>query len=95
MIHIRNNGKFFTDPITGNNQMNAFLKCVRELVNSNALQAQHENKIIDRGFRRTLMPADDAVTSFMWDRAVAAEENDVHVIFSLFDIGGWRFFGRI
>lgn len=94
-IHLRENGKFFTEPFRAQTRQNAFLACVRALIERGVIDKAQENSIIDRGFKPALMPADDLMGSFMWDRAVAADENDVHVIFVVYDFGGWRFFGRI
>jgi hypothetical protein len=52
-------------------------------------------QIANRKFSMTLRGAGVEPLQFMWDRAVAAEENDIKAVFCLFDHGGWRFFGRV
>jgi hypothetical protein len=94
-LYNRQNGKFFTDPIKAETITIAFLLCVRGLFDAGYTSMNFMDLIFNRRFKTTLRGADEPVMSFMWKRMQAAQENDVRMIFSIFDSGGWRFFGRV
>jgi hypothetical protein len=95
MIEVRYNGKFFTAPILAGRAQLAFETLIEELVRQGHIKTPKAERLMARGFKTALRPANQSELQFMWERALAAEENDVHVIFSLYDHEGWRFFGRI
>jgi hypothetical protein len=95
IIQVRYNGKFFTGVFCAKSATGAFEQFVETLLEMGYITNDHKKMIIKNQFKLTLMTADDAIVSFMWDRAIKAEKNDVKIVYSVFDYGGWRFFGRI
>jgi hypothetical protein len=94
-LYLEQNGKFYTGPIKTAPIDAAFCFCVSKLAKAGYISENPLNRNFDWSFNTTLRCADEAVMSFMWKRMLAAEENDVRMIFSIFDFGGWRFFGRV
>lgn len=94
-IQVRYNGKFFTGPILAGTARLAFESLIEELVKRGHAKTSKAEQLMARGFKPMLRLANELPLQFMWNRALAAEENDMHVIFSLYDHAGWRFFGRI
>jgi hypothetical protein len=94
-LHTGQNGTFFTDPIKAGHIFMAFAMCLRGLVGADYLSKAKLLSLIPANFKKTLMCHGETVMSFMEKRMVAAVENDVRMIFCLFDHGGWRFFGRV
>jgi hypothetical protein len=94
-IQIRYNGKFFTGPILAGSAKLAFESLVEQLVKFGHASKDRAVGLKAKGFKPMLRPAGESPLQFMWNRALAAEANNVHVIFSMYDHCGWRFFGRI
>jgi hypothetical protein len=95
IIQIRYNGKFFTGVFCAKSVNYAFDEFVETLLRNAHIKPEQNDSILQLHFKTTLMPADDAIVSFMWNRALEAEKNDIKIIYTIFDHGGWRFFGRI
>jgi hypothetical protein len=95
IIQIRYNGKFFTGVFCAKSVHDAFDEFVETLLRNGHIKTEQKNSILQLQLKNTLMPADEAIVSFMWNHALVAEKMDTKIIYSIFDHGGWRFFGRI
>jgi hypothetical protein len=94
MVYPRGNGKFFSDPIKAESIKIAFLLCVRTLEGGGFIKMDFMDLIVNLPFNTALKCADEPLMTFMEKRMDTAAENDIRMIFSIFDIDGWRFFGR-
>ena len=89
MFQLRENGKFFTDPISAKTIQEAFSICIEGLLERKFMTS------VPQKFTRVLLSSEESVHSSMWEYALLEEKNDTHSIFSIYDTGGWRFFGRV
>jgi hypothetical protein len=95
IVQMRYNGKFFTGIFYAKSAGQAFDLFVETLLKNGHIKYENKNSILQLQFKTTLMSGDNAIGSFMWNHALAAEKSDIKIICSIFDGGGWRFFGRI